>query len=112
MNKEGQNGEVYNLYESSEEFRDAVKKLAAIYKEPIEQVLVQLEKACGTVVEQVGKAIKDIAQCLEPLRVYSEGIRPPSRIKKELKHEKNPMMVKQLNRELNESYRWYRGKRW
>lgn len=38
-------------------------------------------------------------------------VRPPEEIKKEIKHEKNPMRLKQLNRELNESYKVYRKKR-
>ena len=37
--------------------------------------------------------------------------RPPEAIKKDIKHEKNPMRLKQLNRELNKSYKIYRTRR-
>lgn len=58
----------------------------------------------------------------EALAVFSENIksivkifnkmqdlpRPPVEIKKDIKHEKNPMRLQQLNKELNESYKAYR----
>lgn len=37
--------------------------------------------------------------------------RPPVEIKKDIKHEKNPMRLKQLNKELNESYKIYKKKK-
>ena len=37
--------------------------------------------------------------------------RPPETIKKDIKHEKNPMRLKQLNKELNKSYKIYRTRR-
>ena len=37
--------------------------------------------------------------------------RPPVEIKKDIKHEKNPMRLKQLNKELNESYKVYKKKK-
>ena len=37
--------------------------------------------------------------------------RPPEMIKKDIKHEKNPMRLKQLNQELNKSYKIYRTRR-
>ena len=37
--------------------------------------------------------------------------RPPETIKKYIKHEKNPMRLKQLNQELNKSYKIYRTRR-
>ena len=37
--------------------------------------------------------------------------RQPQAIKKDIKHEKNPMRLKQLNKELNKSYKIYRGGR-
>ena len=37
--------------------------------------------------------------------------RPPEAIKKDIKHEKNPMRLKQLNQELNKSYKIYRTRR-
>ena len=37
--------------------------------------------------------------------------RTPETIKKDIKHEKNPMRLKQLNQELNKSYKIYRTRR-
>ena len=37
--------------------------------------------------------------------------RTPEDIKKDIKHEKNPMRLKQLNQELNKSYKIYRTRR-
>ena len=37
--------------------------------------------------------------------------RTPEMIKKDIKHEKNPMRLKQLNQELNKSYKIYRTRR-
>lgn len=105
--------DVYDIYESNKEFRDAVKKLAIILGKPIGQVMEKLDKACGVFIEQTGKALENIAlYCAESYKDYKEiqGVRPPVEIKRELKHEKNPMRFKQLNRELNESYRQYRRK--
>lgn len=36
--------------------------------------------------------------------------RSPEEIKRDIKHEKNPMRLKQLNRELNMSYKFWRKK--
>ena len=43
------------------------------------------------------------------ISVYS--CRTPETIKKDIKHEKNPMRLKQLNQELNKSYKIYRIRR-
>ena len=40
-----------------------------------------------------------------------DSCRPPEMIKKDIKHEKNPMRLKQLNQELNKSYKIYRTRR-
>ena len=40
-----------------------------------------------------------------------DSCRPPETIKKDIKHEKNLMRLKQLNQELNKSYKIYRTRR-
>lgn len=67
--------------------------------------------------------IQEVIQAFnEALATFSENIkrinslfnempnlpRPPVEIKKDIKHEKNPMRLQQLNKELNESYKAYR----
>lgn len=103
---------VYSIYESNKEFRDAAKRLAAIYEESAEKILEQTAKACKSFAEQVGQILENITLYAEQFKGYVElqGVRPPVEIKKELKHEKNPMRRKQLNRELTESYKHYKRK--
>lgn len=101
---------VYDLYESSEELRDAIQKLSVMYGESIGQVMEKLDKACNAFVELGKHIIENVTLYAEAFKNLEEiwCVRPPAEIKKELKHEKNPMRRKQLNRELTESCRWYK----
>ena len=73
-----------------------------------EEELKQFIKDCCVVANDVfEKLIRELQERLP--EIYN--VRPPVEIKKEIKHEKNPMRLKQLNRELNESYKVYRKKR-
>lgn len=105
--------DVYDIYESNKEFRDAVKKLAIILGKPIGQVMEKIDKACNAFLEIREQILENVTLYAGAFESLDEmwNVRPPSEIKKELKHEKNPMRRKQLNRELNESYRVYRRKR-
>ena len=67
--------------------------------------------------EKVCNAIDDMAATIEKqLELLDVDIpdlelpRSPEEIKKDIKHEKNPMRLKQLNKELNESYKAYKRK--
>lgn len=109
---EKESSNVYDLYESSEEFRNAIERLSVIHEESAERLLEQTSKVCESFAEYVEQIIESLVLRAEALEYLDEvwNVRPPSEIKKELKHEKNPMRRKQLNRELNESYRLYRRK--
>ena len=50
-----------------------------------------------------------IAKLSEPLLTDVRSHRTPETIKRDIKHEKNPMRLKQLNQELNSSYKFYKG---
>lgn len=72
-----------------------------------EELKKSLMNCCIAVDDAFGKLIRELQESLS--EIYN--VRPPAEIKKEIKHEKNPMRLKQLNRELNESYKVYRKKR-
>ena len=68
--------------------------------------------------ENVCNAIDDMAATIEKqLELLDVDLpdldlpRSPEEIKKDIKHEKNPMRLKQLNKELNESYKVYNKRR-
>ena len=58
--------------------------------------------------ETIAKSMMEITNRLSTLLDSGELYRPPVEIKRDIKHEKNPMRLKQLNKELNESYKAYR----
>lgn len=60
--------------------------------------------------ETIAKSMMEITNRLSTLLDSGELYRPPVEIKRDIKHEKNPMRLKQLNKELNESYKAYRKK--
>jgi len=66
---------------------------------------------------ETGKMINDIRPLLlleDIMNTVSEIIdlpKSPEEIKKDIKHEKNPMRLKQLNKELNESYKFYKRRK-
>ena len=53
-------------------------------------------------------AVDDALEELIEMISKTYNIRPPEEIKKQIKYEKNPMRLKQLNKELNDSYKFYR----
>ena len=55
------------------------------------------------------KAIAPVAEKIGDLFVELPDLpRPPAEIRKDIKHEKNPLRLRQLNKELNESYKAYK----
>lgn len=66
---------------------------------------ISLAESVRTFAYQIGKSLGEI---LESLNDIEKLPRTPVEIKKDIKHEKNPMRLKQLNQELNESYKVYR----
>ena len=64
---------------------------------------------------ETGKMINDITPLLEDIMNTVNEItdlpKSPEEIKKDIKHEKNPMRLKQLNKELNESYKFYKRRK-
>ena len=67
---------------------------------------------------EIAEAIQKAADLMEPIVLkFGEAFlelkttRPPSEIKKEIKHTKNPMRLSQLYKELNASYKKYGRKK-
>ena len=111
--RKNNSADVYELFEADNDFHDAVVRLANGFGKAITEVLEQLNgcvNAFASMAEGVTRSLELYAESFKNLE-EREDVRLPSEIKKELKHEKNPMRIKQLNRELTESYRWYRRKR-
>lgn len=78
-----------------------------------EELKQALMNCCVIVDDAMQELIRKAQEDLPALEMLYEMyyVRPPVEIKKEIKHEKNPMRLKQLNRELNESYKAYRKKK-
>lgn len=96
-----------NEEEMDEQTKEALKQVARAYNKNLEDVVC----ICQKVTEQLAKTLNDVAEKLSDLFESLPDLpRPPAEIKKEIKYEKNPMRLKQLNRELNESYKTYRKK--
>ncbi len=91
----------YDYWRESEQFQ--VYLLVYYFNE----LGISLAESVRTFVNQIATAGRKF---LESLNDIGELPRPPVEIKKEIKHEKNPMRLKQLNRELNDSYKVYRKK--
>lgn len=67
----------------------------------------------GFDIQEVEKFIEGLENAFQPLfEIFSPDtkslMRTPVEIKKDIKHKKNPMRLKQLNRELNDSYKAFR----
>lgn len=75
-------------------------------EEELKQALISL---CVAVNDALDEIIRELQENLPTFEMYE--VRPPEEIKKQIKYEKNPMRLKQLNRELNDSYKVYRKKR-
>lgn len=63
-------------------------------------------------VRQIEQELRERAAKLSeslPTNLIDTSHRPPETIKRDIKHEKNPMRLKQLNQELNYSYKFYKG---
>ena len=76
-------------------------------EEELRQSLIDCSVAVSDALDDI---IRKLQESLPTYQMLDElyYVRTPEEIKKQIKHEKNPMRLKQLNRELNESYKVYR----
>ena len=93
------------LEEMDEHTQKSLQQLAAVYGVAAQDVVKKWEELW----QAVGEAVAVVAEQLgDVVAELPEMPRTPVEIKKEIKYEKNPMRLKQLNQELNESYKAYR----
>ena len=90
-----------------------------------DELICELSKQLAISSGEIQKTLEEVMKNLEELsRNVSESMefvfdeldlknmeRTPEEIKKEIKHEKNPMRLKQLHKELNSSYIYWRKKK-
>lgn len=73
----------------------------------------ELQKELDEFASRLRKAIEPLLESME--MVFDKYIvdveRPPEEIKRDIKHEKNPMRLKQLQKELNSSYLYWRKRK-
>lgn len=86
-------------------------------QEALRQVATTIDENVQVVVERWGELIRAISKAIEPVLEIIGDMdpedlpRPPAEIKKDIKYEKNPMRLRQLNKELNESYKAYKKRK-
>ena len=96
------------LNELDEHTQETLQQIAAVMNTNIQEVV----EKWGELWQAVGEALVSFAEKIgDIVEELSDLPRPPEEIKKDIKYEKNPMRLKQLNRELNESYKVYKRKR-
>ena len=88
-----------DLEEMDERMQKLLQQVATTFNINVQVVAERFEKFMQAVREVVAIAERSI-----------DLPRSPEEIKKDIKYEKNPMRIKQLNKELNESYKVYKRK--
>lgn len=82
-----------------------VSNVTGYTKDEVREAIQRMVGASEELVKQMSEcALKITEELFGTVGITLES-RPPEVIKKELKYEKNPMRIKQLNKELNEAYR-------
>ena len=71
----------------------------------IHEATVELNKALSDLANAVMEQLKPVLEVLQKNPEMFMQNKCSTQIKRELKHEKNPMRIKQLNKELNEAYK-------
>ena len=85
----------------AEQVREVTEEEKALLEARAEQIIAA-EKELKERASKLSLAIVDDVG-------YIPECRPPETIKRDIKHEKNPMRLRQLNQELNMSYKFYKG---
>lgn len=88
-------------------WRESAQFQAYLLRTYINRIGLSLTESMQPIVDIV---VNMRSRLFDSINDVGELPRPPEEIKKQIKYEKNPMRLKQLNRELNESYKVYRKK--
>lgn len=73
----------------------------------------ELQKELDALASKLREEIEPLVQSMEIVfdKYVVDAERPPEEIKRDIKHEKNPMRLKQLQKELNSSYLYWRKRK-
>lgn len=95
------------LNEMDEHTQEVLQQVAIVSNRDIQEVAGLV----GEMMRAIEKAVTPVMEIFGDIAVgLSDLPRPPAEIKKDIKHEKNPMRLIQLNKELNKSYKAYKRK--
>lgn len=93
--------------EMDERTWEVLLQVAKITNMSVQEVV----ERCGVLMQAAREAVSAVAEQIgDAFAELPDLPRPPAEIKKDIKYEKNPMRLKQLNKELNESYKVYKRK--
>lgn len=96
----------------TDEENEELKKILASSPDEIEVSISILKNASVAFGIALEDTIQPLLQSMEIIydKYYLDFERTPEEIKKDIKHERNPMRLKQLQKELNSSYVYWRKK--
>ena len=94
---------ITELYDESHKVTVFITKTAKTITETLKEITPILTEAAQQMAATIQPIVEFTIGELAPLAAK----RPPSEIKKEIKHTKNPMQLSKLYKELNESYKAY-----
>lgn len=97
----------------TDEENEELKKILASLPDEIEISISILQNASVAFEKALEEAIQPLLQSMEIFfdEYCLDYERPPEEIKRDIKHERNPMRLKQLQKELNSSYVYWRKKK-
>ena len=97
----------------TDEENEELKKILASSPDEIEISISILQNASVAFGKALEDTIQPLLQSMEIIynKYYLDFERTPEEIKRDIKHERNPMRLKQLQKELNSSYVYWRKKK-
>lgn len=97
----------------TDEENEELKKILASSSDEIEISISILQNASVVFEKALEDSIQPLLQSMEIIydKYYLDFERPPEEIKRDIKHERNPMRLKQLQKELNSSYVYWRKRK-
>jgi hypothetical protein len=97
----------------TDEKNEELKKILASSPDEIEISVIDLQNGIIGIGKAIEESIQPLLQSMEIIydKYYLDFERPPEEIKRDIKHERNPMRLKQLQKELNSSYMYWRKKK-
>lgn len=97
----------------TDEENEELKKILASSPDEIEGSVIDLQNGIIGIGKAIEESIQPLLQSMDIIydKYYLDFERPPEEIKRDIKHERNPMRLKQLQKELNSSYVYWRKRK-